>query len=103
MKKLTAEEKIVRVREEALVRNQFQLSERVQGVIDCPYGDSTHWRTSFSDAEQNCKTCDRLDGSECVDEFLREWDFHFASGTAGRGRQLDAALARVREWRAGKQ
>ncbi|MET0410400.1 MAG: hypothetical protein ABW217_03850 [Polyangiaceae bacterium] len=67
MKKLSAEEKL-----DKLVHMFPHVSE-VVAVAACPYGDATHTFSLSRDA-YTCGTCSKLDGSECVDEFLAAWD-----------------------------
>jgi hypothetical protein len=113
MKKLTAEEKLARVREG--IADAFAVSD-ISAILECPYGDHTHQQTPQLMPDQHCRTCSRLDGSECVDEYLDAYDEVNAifdqtpvdtryDMTAMRTAQKrrDDAMTAMRAWRASKR
>lgn len=106
-KKKTAEEKM-QVLAELAQHHESLPACIVRAVFTCPYGASSH-----SDAAQ-CSVCSRLDGGECVDEFLALYDsaglrslsmtsvWDPAGFSPGEQAMLDSAVSRMREWRASK-
>lgn len=92
-KKLTAEEKLARLRDFA---SKAIAPAWVKGVIDCPYGSEWHA------ASNGCAVCSKLDGSECVDEFLAAHDASFGETYRWKSPGMGEAINRMRAWRAAK-
>lgn len=95
MKRATPEEKLTLIAALPLHRDY---SYEVHAIINCPYGDSTHYTTHVRQvAERQCTSCSRLDGSECVDEFLELFDS--GSRDSSFTSKLSEAVTRMRDWR----
>lgn len=101
MKKLTAEEKLEKLA--AFYEEHGKSGATVRGCIRCPYGDPYHEAIAEPAA---CPTCSKLDGSECVDEFLEWHDLRVkdygAAYDLGSRNGFMLAVERMREWRASK-
>jgi hypothetical protein len=86
MKRMTDSEKIAVIA--SAINNAFATQD-IAAIIDCPYGEPSHGTAG------GCRSCSKLDGSECVDELLEAIDAFELDGV-----RIDSAIQRVRAWRA---